>query len=323
MSHSFYVELGSAPAYEEVLAALGEIETAAGDPADLDGPWEAGHVLQVWRPGVSTRAVELAFEEGRFSARVLACSCREDYALALDAVCRVAAAAGAEIESEEGLRFAPAARDEAHGPEWIERHVGSMVDAVLVQARDLEGDWLSMRGPTREFHLGPRLAGEILSAPREAQRGLLFDKMRALFYPDEEELYAANALSVSAPGGKPFTTTALAPGVPYVFPPVDYLTILGSEPFEIPFDALIEVLGPDAITWMDEACPRIAAIEPEDFPAFEERARAHRVDPRDRASLPTPPPRVSVPAEPEAAIPWGLLIGVLLAVAVVIYALTR
>lgn len=317
MSYSFYVDAGRAPRYEDVLGALPDLDTPAGDVEELEGPWEPGHVLAVWRPGVSTRPVELAFEGSTFSARVLACSCAEDYELALDAVCHVARTVGAEVESEEGVRFAPSDRGAHYGRAWIDPHVASMVTTVLAQAADADG-YLTMPGPTRDFHVGPRVAGEIGDGSPEAQRDALFAKMRALFYPDPEEVYAANVLSVTTDDGTRFTTTALAPGVSYLFPPVDYLTILGRDPFEIRFASLPEVVGEDRVTWMDEVCPAIEAVGEDDWPAMEARAREHAVDPRGRQSLPgaAPPPAAE-------GLPWGLIAGVLLALAVVIWVLTR
>lgn len=317
MSYSFYVETGAAPRYADVLGALPDVETSSGPAEELEGTWEPGHVLAVWQHGWSTRPVELAYEDGRFSARILACACAEDYQLALDAVCHVADRMKVEVESEEGVRFRPGQRSEDYGLAWIRPHVASMITAVLAHARDADG-WVTMPGTTRDFHLGPRLAREIGEGTPEEQEEALFAKMRALFYPDEEKVYAANVLSVAMDDGTRFTTTALAPGVAYVFPPVDYLTVLAPEPFEIPFSSLTEILGEDAVTWMDEACPAIPAIEGEDWAIFEEKARGHAVDPRGRKSLPHIGPEAPAPG-----LPWGLILGLLLAVAVVIWVLTR
>ncbi|MCA9609637.1 MAG: hypothetical protein KC619_28760 [Myxococcales bacterium] len=317
MSYSFYVEAGAPPEYRDVLEALPEVETSSGPAEELEGPWEPGHVLAVWTRGWSTRPVELAWSDGTFSARILACACAEDYDLALDAVCHVADMIGAEVESEEGVRFAPDARTEHYGADWILPHVSSMVTTVIAHARETDG-WVTMPGTTRDFHIGPRLAEEIGKGSAHAQEEALFARMRALFYPDEERLYAANVLSVTLDDGSHFTTTALAPGVGYVFPPVDYLTILATDPFEIPFAALPEIVGEDEVVWMDEACPSIAAIDDDEWDAFEAKARAHAVDPRGRKSLPHIGPEAPAPT-----FPWALVLAVLLAIGVVIWVLTR
>ncbi len=312
VSYSFYVELGETPRYEDVFGASSvELETGDGYADELVGRWEAGHVLPVWRPGISTRPIELAFEGGRFSMRLLACSCPEDYRLGLDLVCAVAERAGVEVESEEGVRFAPEERDAHYGDDWIQQHVDSMVSAVLAQVRGFEGQ-MTLPGTTCDFHIGPRFAATLDDGDA------LFAAMRARFYPNEEEVYVANALCITLDDGSSFTTTALAPGAAYVFPQVDYLTVFGQEPFAIPFDALEEILGADAITWVDEVTSRIDAIEGDAWEAFEKEALAHAVDPSGRASLSASAP----PAEAQSPL-WGLIVGVLLVVAVALWFLIR
>ena len=239
--------------------------------------------------------------------------------------CGVARAAGVEVESEEGIRFTHAEREATHGADWIARHVDSMVTSVIAHTRSLDEGYITMPGTTRDFHLGPRVLAEIDEGDVAAQREALFAKMRALFYPDPEEVYPANVLSVTRDDGSRVTLTAFARDVPYIFPPVQYLTVLDDEPFEIPFDALEAVVGEDRIVWMDEVCPAVEAIGPLEWPAVVALARAHAVDAMARRPS-TPAERIShAPDQPKdsGGVPWGLVIGVLIAFAVVAYVLSR
>lgn len=326
MSYSFYVECPRAPTYESVLRSFAfELDTDEGFADELEGPWEEGHILAVWQHGVSTRPIELAWQERKFSARILACSCGEDYDLALDAVCFVAEDMGAEVESEEGVRFTPATVDEHYGPEWIDEHVDSMV-SYIVRHDEYQGtEHSTMPGTTADFHVGRRVTAELRAA--EDPAALLFDKMRARFYPDEERYYRANVLAVTKDDGTELTATALMPGVGYVFPPVQYFTVLADPPFEMPFEALEMALGADAITWMDEVSPRIEAIGPDAWPAFEAEARKHATDMLgigggDGGAPERKPEPGSTELEP-AGIPTALIVGLAIAVIVVLYLVFR
>ena len=331
MSYSFYVHLDAPPTYEDALAGAADLETSEGPADELAGPWKDGHLLAVWQHGVSTRPIELAWERGAFSARILACSCAEDYAIALDVVCAVADQAGVEIESEEGVTFAPKDREEHYGRAWIEPHVRSMVTMIAagVGSPEERDQVATMPGPTRDFHIGPRVRSELAAIDdHDALADALFAKMRAVFYPDEERYYGATIMGLRLDDGAEITVTALGPGVGYVLPPVEYLAIIDEPPFEIPFAALPELLGEDAITWIDDETPRFEAIDGAAWDDFVARARERAVDLGLHGDGPAPSSGGFAPdrarsADDGARFPLGLVIGLLLALLFAVWLILR
>lgn len=318
MSYSFHVELDAPPRYEEVLGVTAvELDTAEGLADDLPpGPWAEGHVLAVWQHETSTRPIELSWEDGAFGVRILACSCPEDYELGLELVCEVARAADAEIESEDSVRFAPDDRAEHYGPAWIEDHIRANVAVAVMQAEEAaaDGGVLQLPGPTASFHFGQRVLDAIDDADADDAHEALFTQMRSLFYFDDERYYRANAMVAKFEDGREIILTALAPGVAYVFPPVEYLAVLAEPSFEIRRADLPELLGDSSVTWLDDSHMQIDALEGAEWQAFVERARAKAVQtglpPRD-----APAARGSQGSRP---LPWTtiglglLLVGLLL-----------
>lgn len=275
MSYTFSAALAEPPTYEEVFAALPpDVRCGSVDPDELGGPMDEDQILHVYAWGVSTRSVELAWQRGSFSVRILACSCAEDYRMALECIAAVARAGGADIVSEEGTRFSPDEWEADYGDEWIVPHVRSMIDAMFMIEPEATG---TMPGPTREFHLGPRTRRAVdAEAARTGDRvGALFSRMRELFYPSEDAYYAANAMRVTTKDGTAYTATAWMPQIGYLFPKVDYLLVPdGDDMLHVPFDALEELAGRERVRWIDEERPLVEPIEPFELDTFTARCRA-------------------------------------------------
>ncbi|MBY0457704.1 MAG: hypothetical protein K2V38_10230, partial [Gemmataceae bacterium] len=104
MSHSFYVSGKTPPDYDELMDELpfDDVVPVADQEEPDGGPWPAG-IRHFYRPGVSTRGVEINWEDGTFSARINTLAAPEDYDLAMHFVERAAELMGvAQIDPEGG-----------------------------------------------------------------------------------------------------------------------------------------------------------------------------------------------------------------------------
>ena len=277
MSCYFWAEPQTAPTYQAVLEGIetDDLSSIDDELEDGDGPWVDGHTVYIWRDGISTRPISLTWEDGQFSARILAASCREDYRLAVDAVCTVASEAGVDVESEDGGRFAPEDREVNYGDAWIDDHVRTMVMMMLAKTEgDSEPPMSHLSGPTRTFYLGPRTRARLDGLDAADRQAALFEAMRTVFYPDENEVFAANVMVRDLPDGTHMTGTAWGPGVTYHFPTVDELMLFNDPPVFFPFAKLETLVGSDGLRWIDDATVRIKAVPQAQWEAFVERAIA-------------------------------------------------
>ena len=217
MSHTFWTERNQAPTYEFVLSVLerevDELTSLDGELEEGEGPWAEGHRVYIWQDGVSTRPIGLSWEDGEFSARILALSCPEDYRLALDAVCAVAQEANTKVQSEDGDEFAPEDREQDYGSAWIDEHVTVMIRMMLAKRPDEETPATNyISGPTRTFELGPRMQARLEGLDETTRQKKLFEAMRALFYPDTVGAYGPSVFVRPGPDGGKITYTAWGPG---------------------------------------------------------------------------------------------------------------
>ena len=274
MSYTFSVEATQPPRYEDALAATAcNLETGNDDDDDFRGPWQEGHIVPVWQHGVTTRAIELAWEEGIFSARILAIACAEDYNIALDIICAVAEKEQTEVEPEDGEPFAPRNREAHFGANWIDSRVDSMVSAVLAQARQTRSKMSVLPGPPRDFHIGPRVLAAIDTRSSGTERDALFEKMRAVLYPDDERYYTASIMAVTLDDDSEITLSAFGPGLGYLLPDVHLIALVAEPEVFLPREALLELLSERQFAWLDDDWLRVEPVDDADWDAFVERAR--------------------------------------------------
>src|SRR5262249_60340040 len=104
--------------------------------------------------------------------------------------------------------------------------------------------------------------------------------MRRLQYVDsEEDCYAASTMAVrDKSSGREFTLAAWAPGVRYLFPPVEYLALVTADQLLVPHDCLAELAG-SRLRWLDEKHALVEEIPDEEWDAVVARARQYEAHP--------------------------------------------
>ena len=278
MSYSFYVR-APRPRWSIVDAlSLPDLRCVEDAPTDRDAQWPAGY-FHFYREGISTRSVEVAWEDGTFSARVMTCSAGEEYELALSLACVIARAAGSQVEPEEGGSFSPDDALRVFGAEWVEQMVASGFRALSAIA-EREGE-VQLSGPRRPFVMGPRTLRELRAGASETLFGLrTLAAMRRLQYIDtEEDYFAASVMAVrDKASGNEFTLAAWAPGVRYLFPPVEYLALVAADQILVPHARLDALAGP-RLRWLDEKHALVEEIPDEQWDALVATARQYEAHP--------------------------------------------
>jgi hypothetical protein len=274
MSFSFYIPMADPPPLS-VFEGLGIdgvrcVEELSGDHLP-EGYWH------FYVEGLSVRAIEVSHEDERLQVRIMTCSAAVDHALAVAIAKAAARQADALIEPEGCDPCSLEELDSAYGQGWIDDQVtwGANVIRRIMSANET----VTMSGPRRDFHMGPRLVAELGAAgPPEKFPERLFSAMRRLQYIDEDRYFAANILKVSSKEtGKGFTLAVWGPEVGYLFPVVDYLHLVeGEEAFQIPY-AVAPTLPGLHVTWLDEKHFLVEPVEKERWGAFCTEARRHAV----------------------------------------------
>lgn len=283
MSHSFYVE-GPAP-FISVLAGLGLEDGSIGcreeeKLADVQS-FPDEYFFHFHRPRGSTRGVEVGYANNAFSVRFLALSSPEDYELGFQILERVAGTRPVQPEDSDAMPLA--ALRAQYGREWIAQMIRSHVDLVFVHGVGKPHEVMSLEGPVRSVHVGPRLRAELAQGPERTLVERALARVRKIQYIDlDDGCYVANVLVASPPNGREFRTTAWAPGVRYLFPKVEYFTLLSGKGghVSVPHEALFELAGERA-RYLDEEQVLVEAIDGAEWDALYARAERMAVDPAE------------------------------------------
>jgi hypothetical protein len=271
--------------------------------------------VHLFRPGVSTRGIEVCHGNGGVTVRLLACSAPEEHELALRFVRATADLAGAPVRPQDAGELAVDELDGRYGAEWAVHQVRSaaLLMAQVVRERGL----VTVRGPVRDFHLGERLLTELQtgaehdpewgsggleersgSPPEDRGSGGLEERsgsppvdrsfaerllgaMRRTQYVDPERYYEASPIRVDSGGG--LRVAVWTPSrIGHLFTPVDYVFLMareqdGGEMLVVPFGAVAEIAG-DRCAFLDERQILVEPVSERDWTVLGQRAERHRTE---------------------------------------------
>jgi hypothetical protein len=284
VSFSFSVATAAPPPLADIVDHLGDgdLRFEEDELARAAKPWPPGCV-HLYRPGISTRPVEVCHRQGAVTVRLLACSAHEDYALGVSFARVTAELAGAPVRPEDaGGEVAAGELEQRYGPAWAagELESGARVLAKVVRERGL----VTVRGPVRDFHVGARLLAELQDGPAAAFPERLLAAMRRTQYVDPERYYEASPVEVDADDGagrlQVVVWTPSATG--YLFSPVDYVFLMtrekdGGEMVVVPFAAVPEIAG-ERCVFLDERQLLVEPVSEQDWPVLAARAERHRTE---------------------------------------------
>jgi hypothetical protein len=282
VSFTFSVATASPPPLASIVDRLGGDLRFEEDQVDLDAAAWPPMCVHLYRPGVSTRGVELCHAGGAVKVRLLVCSAPEDYQLGLGVVRAVAEPAGAPVRPADSGELDAGELGSRYGAEWVAGQVAASAEVLAVLAS--ERGQVTMRGPVRDFHVGKRLLDELRDRAGRRFAERLLDAFRRSQYVDSERYYEAHPIEVAAADGTRTLEVAMwAPSsIGYLFAPVDYVFLMareqdGGDMLAVPFDAVPEIAG-DRCTFLDERQLLVEPVDEQQWSDLSERAEQHRVE---------------------------------------------
>jgi hypothetical protein len=186
------------------------------------------------------------FKRGTFQVRIMTCSSRADYELGVRVADTLARMMNSTVQPEDSE---PMSREDAwrkYDDAWIDKLVAWGPD-VAAQIVDEKQKTMTMGGPKRPFHLGPRFLAELRAAGPAATLGERLLAAMVAVQSVDERYFAADTMRVAPKGaaaGAGFTMAVWAADVTYLFPDVQHFALHGLErPLFIPASAGPTIAG--------------------------------------------------------------------------------
>ncbi|HEX6675755.1 MAG TPA: hypothetical protein VF486_12100 [Actinomycetes bacterium] len=287
MSFSFSVATANPPPLASIVDRIGDKDLRFEEGEEVGATARAwpSMCVHLYRPGVSTRSVEVCLQGDAVNVRLLSCSSPEEYELGMRFLRATAELAGAGVRPEDAGELAVDELEKRYGAEWAARQVCSAALAVASFAR--QGRRVTIPGPIRDFYLGQRLLAELSAgAPEEEDEEELFVErllgaIRRTQYVDPERYYEASEIEVDAGGGSGAVRVAVwtPSSIGHLFTPADYVFLTarekdGGEMLVVPFAAVPEIAG-DRCAFLDEVQLLVEPVSEKDWPQLAERAEKH------------------------------------------------
>lgn len=262
MSYSFTVHGSGVPelTLRAVLDAQPYRDLASVPPGD--GPDAAARLpalVRLFRPGLSTRAVELSRNGDEASVRILVCSSPADHEVALAIAAAVAGLVGVDVVEPEGELPMPV--DDLiiwFGKAWYEMELAFGASAVARVVEEVPGRVADLAGPIRNFAVGARLLGELRDGDPDTYPDRLVAAMQRAQWPGEGRV--ASVFGVSA-GDHETRIAVLTGSTRTILPDIDGVAVRdGPDQIYVPPDVLVQHL-PGVAASLDE---RQVIVEPVD-----------------------------------------------------------
>ena len=279
MSYSFYVRTDLRPAVADVLARIDFPDVVA---PDARGAWPDG-TLHIYRAEISTRATEITYEDHAFQVRILALASPEDYELALRVVEHLAVLTGSQVESQDDITCPAEKLRDTYDTTWVKRLTDSNLNIIGHFAKN-EGKTVTIVGPVREFHIGPRLFAELEEGgPADGLPQRILEAIRRTQYRDLSGYAGAAIIEVTTSDeSKTIKLSVWEPDRPTHFSNVGYIHLVpNNKPdniFLVPFEALPQLAG-SRFAYLDERQCLVEAVASDEWPALLREAEPFKVSP--------------------------------------------
>jgi hypothetical protein len=195
-------------------------------PATLEkfpqDPWP-DTMLHLYRDQHSTRGIEVENKSGKMSVRFMSLSSTADYELGFKLLEALARLGDGMLHAEDGESFPAAELRTRFGADWILQEKRAGANAVLAMVD--KGEEVTIPCIVRHVHIGPRLANELKSRPKEQVVEHLLSKLKQVQYPGPEWFEASVMQVTSKTTGKKITCSVMVQTVDYLLGPVELLMI--------------------------------------------------------------------------------------------------
>ena len=285
MSYSFYIPTDYPNTFSELFAAFPRL-SIEGEEIPSDDRFALDYYYHVYEDFVSVRSLELGLgsSEGGdsksvFSVRIMTAASIEDYKLALDITLYIAGLAGAKIQGEDSDALDLDALEAHFDNDWIERMSQSGPTALrsMLKSGDYAGPF-ELSGTRRPFYFGMQSLTRIDSEDEATFVENYFELARRVQYIDDNEsVFAATKMQMrNEDPEKACIFSVWGPGVDYLFPDVDFVSVLSEDILIIPIGVL-DVFT--KVEFIDDRHRTAEKVDDDKWDAVIERARALKIDP--------------------------------------------
>lgn len=253
-----------------------DLETAEG----LDPAGSLRGLSHIYRPGVTTRSIELDADATEAGIRILACASTEDHELAIRIAELVAKNRGvADVEPEGDDPIPMVEVRLRYDAEWVAEQIEFGAAAVARAVDEHPGRLITLAGPIRPFLVGERLVAELrASGPAEGFGARLIDAMRRTQWP--ADCFAASVMGISGgTSGRSIRLAVLTGRGRTLLPDVDAVALrepAGGQLY-VPPGVVAELL-PEQARYLDERHLLVDAIEEIGWTTFLAAAGPRAVD---------------------------------------------
>lgn len=274
MSITFAIATGGSITFGELkrLINVDRFLDSSIPPADEAAPVTG--INHFYIEDVSCRAIEVSHTIYGYSISIKSASSLDDWKLGLKVTAAIASFFQAKIEGDGDL-LTLEQFEQKYDNWWTKRQFVSGVDFALNQAHQHSGI-VMMDGVTREFHLGERMAKEILNGRSKDEARAEFVRRFRQCQRIEPEYFVPKEYYLKA-SKKRFVI--FGPGVSLVVPFVHYLALPEASSKNLIYVAhsLLPSLAPN-LTWLDEKQALVDAIPESDWTELLKVARPHAVN---------------------------------------------
>lgn len=285
MSYSFYIPTISAPIFSALFDVFPQL-CLEGENRPEDDRFVAEYFYYVYEDLVSIRSLEIglnpAGDDGSksvFSVRIMTASGLEDYQLAIKIAEYVAGLANAKIEGEDCQPLDPAAFRAHFDQDWIDRMVNSGPTALrsMLKSGEYAGPF-TLSGTRRPFYFGVDSLEKIETKDEKAFLESYFELARRVQYIDDEEsTFAATKMQMrNEDPEKACVFSVWGPGLDYLFPDVDFVSVLSEEVIIIPI-GMLDVFT--KVEFLDDRHRLVEKTEDHKWDDIIDQARAIKIDP--------------------------------------------
>jgi hypothetical protein len=279
MSFTFQVITDKEVTPAELFAALGIETLRCTEDIDVEEP--IGAPLHFYLDDQSCRGVQIESNSESFFIKITSPASADDHHLALNIVEELCRLTDAQTIRGEGDETIPATELRTKfGQEWLRKEVEFGVKSILSAAGGItDGAACTMQGCRRNFHVGLRLAVELLALPSPALiENEFFRRFREVQYIEKKGYYTPKIYYNEKTKKK---ICGIGPNVSYLLPWVQHLALLNADGTETIFVPRVDFykLIRDRLKWIDEKQVVMDAISEEEWAQIMKEAEEFKETP--------------------------------------------
>lgn len=278
MTFRFYLRTQMPPSMHSVVHAVGMPGMVCVQGTPSNGLWDRDVFYTFYLPTLSTRGVQVHFDDGLFEVCIASCSSPEDYDLAFKFIEAIARLSGSAVEVDGGAAFQGRELRGKYNDDWMQDQIRQTCDYIFKLL--VEHGRVEVMGPVRPFILGHRFAKELDSAgPSDARPQRVLQAIRAVQYIDRDKYNMPTVMQVEKDGHAINITVWSSPDA-CLLPSVSYVSLAPDRQrnrYLVP-DSVPKLVG-SKFRWLDEEQGLIEALSEAEWRRVWSTSRKYEVIP--------------------------------------------